>query len=355
MRAGNKKRQEGSRQSAAVVILAVLCLFVLLLCAGTGSVFLPPNEALAIVAYKLFGAGNMAEIDPSRISILWDIRLPRVAVSFLSGGALSLSGAVMQTILQNPLASSYTLGVSSGASLGAALVIVSGISVPVFGNLLLPAAGFAFGLLTIAAVILISSRISTSLQSHTVILMGMAVSLFVNAMLTLVSSFAGEHAQQLLLWQMGSFSGMRWMHAGILLPICLLGLIVLTARAGELDILSFGDENALSLGVSVRRAKLLALTAASLLTGAAVCFSGTIGFVDLVAPHAVRRVFGASNKKVLPLSFLAGGTFLSLCDMISRTVLSPRELPVGAVTALVGTPFFIWLYVRSGKRGGGSL
>ena len=354
LRASKSQKSNGGRQSAAVVILAVLCLFVLLVCAGTGSVFISPKEALAILVYQLTGRGDVSEIDPSTISILWAIRLPRVAAAFLSGGALSLSGAVMQTILQNPLASSYTLGVSSGASLGAALVIVSGATIPVLGNLLLPAAGFAFGLLTIFAVIVISSRISTSLQSHTVILMGMAVSLFVNAMLTLVSSFAGDKAQQLILWQMGSFSGMRWYHAGILFPICIVGLAVLTARAGELDILSFGDENALSLGVNVRRAKLLALAFASLLTGAAVCFTGTIGFVDLIAPHAVRRIFGSSNKKVLPLSFLAGGAFMALCDMISRTILSPRELPVGAVTALVGTPFFIWLYGKSGKRGGGS-
>ena len=345
--------QAGKRQSAAVIILAALCLFIFILCIGTGSVFISPGDALRILAWKLFGAGDVSDISASAISILWDIRMPRVAAAFLSGGALSLSGAVMQTILQNPLASSYTLGVSSGASLGAALVIVSGISVPVLGHLLLPAAGFAFGLLTIAAVIAISSRISNSLQSHTVILMGMAVSLFVNAMQTLVSSFAGEHAQQLVLWQMGSFSGMRWYHAAILLPVCALGLLVLCTHARELDILSFGDENALSLGVSVRRTKLLTLAAATLLTGAAVCFTGTIGFVDLIAPHAVRRIFGSSSRRVLPLSFLAGGAFMALCDMISRTILSPRELPVGAVTALVGTPFFIGLYVKSGKKEGG--
>ena len=257
----------------------------------------------------------------------------------------------MQTILQNPLASSYTLGVSSGASLGAAIVIASGISLPVLGTFLLPVTAFFMGFLVIAVVLVISSRISSSLQSHTVILMGMSVSLFVNALLTLLSSFAGNRLQQLILWQMGSFSGMRWYHVEILTPICLSGLLLLVLHSRELDILSFGDENALSLGVNVKRGKFFALVLGTLLTGAVVCFTGTIGFVDLVAPHAVRRVFGTENQKVLPLSFLFGGAFLALCDMLSRSLLAPREIPVGAVTALAGTPFFIWLYVQGGKNG----
>lgn len=343
------KRRTG--RGAAAAGLAALLVFVLVLCVGVGSVAISPAQSLRIIWWKFTGMGSVSDLDPSLISILWDIRMPRVAMAFLAGGALSLSGAVMQTILQNPLASSYTLGVSSGASLGAAIVIVSGITLPVLGTLLLSAAAFGSGFLVIAVVLFISSRISNSLQSHTVILMGMSVSLFVNALLTLVSSFAGAKSQQLLLWQMGSFSGMRWYHAGILLPICLVGLFLLIRHARELDILSFGDENALSLGVNVRQTKFLALALSSFLTGAAVCFTGTIGFVDLIAPHAVRRIFGAENGKVLPLSFLSGGAFLALCDMISRTLLAPRELPVGAVTAILGTPFFIWLYVRGGKHG----
>ena len=150
---------------------------------------------------------------------------------------------------------------------------------------------------------------------------------------------------------MGSFSGMRWYHVKILTPICLSGLLLLVLHSRELDILSFGDENALSLGVSVKKGKFFALVLSTLLTGAVVCFTGTIGFVDLVAPHAVRRVFGTENQKVLPLSFLFGGAFLALCDMLSRSLLAPREIPVGAVTALAGTPFFIWLYVQGGKNG----
>lgn len=330
----------------------VLCLLVLPVCAGIGSAAISPRDVLSILLYKLTGRGADS-VDPSLVSIFWEIRLPRVLTSFLAGGALSLSGAVMQSVLQNPLASSYTLGVSSGASLGAAIVIVSGITVPALGAFLLPLSGFAFAALTVLVVLGVSSRISRSMGTHTVILMGMAVSLFVNAMLTLVSTFAGEHAQQLILWQMGSFSGKRWYHVGILLPISLAGLLVLMTRARDLDILSFGDEQALSLGVDVKRAKRLALVLSSFLTGCTVCFTGTIGFVDLIAPHAVRKLFGSSMRRVLPMSFLLGGAFMTLCDTAARTILSPRELPVGAVTALLGTPFFIFLYARGSRAEGG--
>lgn len=345
--AGKRRRGQGTAVIGMTLFLA--CVFSV--CVGVGSVVITPAESLRIIWGKLTGTGDISDLDPSLVSILWDIRMPRVAMAFLSGGALSLSGAVMQTILQNPLASSYTLGVSSGASLGAAIVIASGISLPVLGTFLLPVTAFFMGFLVIAVVLVISSRISSSLQTHTVILMGMSVSLFVNALLTLLSSFAGNRLQQLILWQMGSFSGMRWYHVIILTPICLSGLLLLVLHSRELDILSFGDENALSLGVSVKKGKFFALVLSTLLTGAVVCFTGTIGFVDLVAPHAVRRVFGTENQKVLPLSFLFGGAFLALCDMLSRSLLAPREIPVGAVTALAGTPFFIWLYVQGGKNG----
>ena len=191
----NEQRPAGKGrrgQGAAVIGMAVFLVCVFSLCVGVGSVAITPVESLRIIWGKLTGRGNYSGLNPSLVSILWDIRMPRVAMAFLSGGALSLSGAVMQTILQNPLASSYTLGVSSGASLGAAIVIASGISLPVLGTFLLPVTAFFMGFLVIAVVLVISSRISSSLQSHTVILMGMSVSLFVNALLTLLSSFAGS-------------------------------------------------------------------------------------------------------------------------------------------------------------------
>ena len=316
----------------------------IILAAGLGSVRVSPGGILAVIANKLFERPVPEEICSSIVSIIWDIRLPRAVSAFIVGAMLSVSGAVVQALLQNPLASSYTLGVSSGASLGAALVIVNEISIPVIGTLMLPLTGFAFGLGTVLLVIFFSSRLDNNLRNHTIILFGMIVSLFVNGMLTLLSSAYSRHMNRLILWQMGTFAGRRWEHVVILLAICLLGLAVICFFNRELDLMSFGEEQSQAMGVDVKRSRLILLVISSVLTGAAVCFTGVIGFIDLAAPHAVRRIFGSSHKYVLPMSAVIGGSFMTLADLASRTVLSPQEIPVGAVTALLGAPFFLWVY-----------
>lgn len=275
--------------------------------------------------------------------------MPRAFLAFLAGGALSASGAVIQSILQNPLASSYTLGVSSGASLGAAIVTVTELSIPFLGVFLLPVFGFAGGLLTVLFVIAFSARIDGNVKNHTIVLFGMVMSLFVNAVLTMLSVLASEHEHQLLAWQLGTFAGKRWYHVGILAVACVIGLVLLLRDHRELDILSFGDEQALAIGVDAPRVKKRLIVIAAFLTGVSVCFTGTIGFIDLIAPHMVRRIFGSVHRLVLPMSFLVGGICMCLADLLARTILAPQDLPVGAVTALFGAPFFMWLYF--GKRG----
>ncbi|SEP59056.1 MULTISPECIES: FecCD family ABC transporter permease [Butyrivibrio] len=330
------------------VITILVCLIILGICMGIGSVDIPLKDAMTILGGKIFGTYIPDEL-AATTSILWTIRLPRAMTAFLVGGALALSGAIMQSVLQNPLASSYTLGVSSGASLGASIIIVTQFTIPALGSFLLPTFGFAFGFATVLLVIAIASRFDNTLHSNTVILIGMVVSLFTNAVMTLVSSFARAHSQQLLLWTMGSFSGKRWYHVQILLPLCIFGMIVTLYHARSMDIMSFGDEQAYAMGVNVRTRKKILLLLASLLTGASVCFSGTIGFVDLIAPHAVRIVFGSSHKRVVPMSFFVGGAFMAFCDMVARTAVE-SELPVGAVTGVIGAPFFVWLYLRGSKE-----
>lgn len=327
-----------------MIFSLVFALAAIILAAGLGSVRVSPGGILAVIANKLFERPLPEEIGSSIVSIIWDIRLPRAVSAFIVGAMLSVSGAVVQALLQNPLASSYTLGVSSGASLGAALVIVNEISIPVIGTLMLPLTGFAFGLGTVLLVIFFSSRLDNNLRNHTIILFGMIVSLFVNGMLTLLSSAYSRHMNRLILWQMGTFAGRRWEHVGILLAICLLGLAVICFFNRELDLMSFGEEQSQAMGVDVKRSRLILLVISSVLTGAAVCFTGVIGFIDLAAPHAVRRIFGSSHKYVLPMSAVIGGSFMTLADLASRTVLSPQEIPVGAVTALLGAPFFLWVY-----------
>ncbi len=309
-----------------------------------GSVNLHVSDIWQVVCYKLFGAEPDPSFNASIVPIVWEIRIPRVLCAFLVGGALSVSGAVIQAILQNPLASSYTLGVSSGASFGAALVIVTGITGTFLNVFLLPVTGFAFGLMTILLVLFIASRLDVGLKNHTIILFGMVFSLFVNALMTMISALNKSHMQRLILWQMGSFSGRRWIHVAILLGFSLLCTVAIAFFVRELDIMSFGDEEALAVGVDVKKNKIILLILSSLLTGVSVCFVGVIGFVDLTVPHIVRRVFGASHRLVIPMSMLIGGSFMTIADLFARTILAPEEIPVGAITALVGAPFFLWVY-----------
>ncbi|MBQ7434040.1 MAG: iron ABC transporter permease [Lachnospiraceae bacterium] len=324
-------------------------MFALAVSIAVGSVTIPIKEQVLILGHKLFGAAKPESVEASLISIMWSIRMPRAFLAFLAGGALSASGAVIQSVLQNPLASSYTLGVSSGASLGAAIVTVTELSIPFLGVFLLPVFGFAGGLLTVLFVIAFSARIDGNVKNHTIVLFGMVMSLFVNAVLTMLSVLASEHEHQLLAWQMGTFAGKRWYHVGILAAACLMGLVLLLRDHRELDILSFGDEQALAIGVDAPRVKKRLIVIAAFLTGVSVCFTGTIGFIDLIAPHMVRRIFGSVHRLVLPMSFLAGGICMCLADLLARTILAPQDLPVGAVTALFGAPFFMWLYF--GKKG----
>ena len=340
-------RSERTIKAAAAAVFAVI---VMILAVGVGSVAISPRGIMAILAYKLAGRTLPADVPQSMVSILWEIRFPRACCAFITGAMLSLSGAVMQSLLQNPLASSYTLGVSSGASLGAALIIVFEISIPALNYFLLPASGFIFGLATVFLVLAFSAGLDGDLRSHTIILFGMILSLFVNAVLTMLSAAFSRHMQRLILWQMGSFAGRRWIHAAILLGICIPGVILACALHRELDLMSFGEDTARAAGVDTKKGRAILLILSSVLTGAAVCFTGVIGFIDLAAPHAVRRLFGSSHKYVLPMSALLGGGFMALADLISRSLFSPQEIPVGAVTAFLGAPFFLWIYFGSRRR-----
>ncbi|MBO6297886.1 MAG: iron ABC transporter permease, partial [Lachnospiraceae bacterium] len=323
----------------------------LIMAAGLGSVRITPGQILGVIANRLFARPLPEDLPQSMVSILWDIRLPRACSAFIVGAMLSVSGAIVQALLQNPLASSYTLGVSSGASLGAAIIIVNEITIPVIGTLLLPVTGFLFGLATVMLVIFFSAKLDNNLRNHTIILFGMIVSLFVNGILTMLSAAYSRHMNRLILWQMGTFAGRRWMHVGILLAVCILSCLAAAFFHKELDLMSFGEEQSQAMGVEVRRTRFILLVLSAVMTGAAVCFTGVIGFIDLAAPHAVRRLFGSSHRYVLPMSAVIGGSFMALADLLSRTVLSPQEIPVGAVTALLGAPFFLWVYFGTrGKR-----
>jgi len=331
----------------AAIIVAVI---VIILGIAFGSVWVPPGDILSIIYHKTTGAQISEHISSASVAIVWNLRLPRALLAFIVGSVLSVSGAVMQAVLRNPLASSYTLGVSSGASLGASIIIIYGVTIPFVGMLTLPLTGFVFGFATILLAVSFASRLDNRMENNTIILTGMVFSLFVNAITTLMSAMSGEHIQRLVFWQMGSFSMRDWSTVFILLPVILAGTLFILHYNRELDMMTFGEEQAHTMGVNLKRVKWILLIAAAALTGSAIAFVGVIGFVDLVAPHIVRRLFGSSHKYVIPMSAVFGGSFMVICDLAARTVVSPSELPVGAVTAIIGAPFFAYIYFAKRTR-----
>lgn len=332
-----------------IIVSAIIIVFIICLGTSVGSSNINLFNTLSIIGNEILNIPLVEGITSKDISIVWKLRLPRVLLAFLVGGCLATSGAVIQSILKNELASPYTLGVSSGASLGAGLIIVTGMSLPLIGKFTLPLVGFIFGLFTVFFVIIFSKRIDKTMSNNTVILVGMVLSLFVNALLTTLTAFFSNDLKSIALWQMGSFAMRGWTYVGLICPFFIIGMLGVFRFTKEMDILTFGEEQAKSVGVDTYKVKRKLFIYCAILTGGSVALSGTIGFIDLIAPHVVRRAFGSNHKYVIPMSFLFGGGLMVITDLISRTLFAPIELPVGAVTALIGAPFFAYVYFKKGS------
>ena len=327
--------------------LPLVLLMTMLLCVCAGSVPLSPGETLQILWRGLTGteAGGSGE------AIILRVRLPRVLCVALTGASLSLCGAAMQGSGRNPLADGSTLGVSSGASLGAVLAIVLGMQFPglPFAGTMVMAMLFAFG--SLALILTLAYALDRSLATGTIILIGVVFSMFVSSLMNLLITFAGEKIKSITFWTLGSLSGSTYVNAlTLFLALTVCGGVLL-ALGGALNAFALGEEQAQHLGVSVRRVKLTVMAAVSVLLGVCVSIGGTIGFVGLVIPHMVRLVLGPDHRRLLPASLLAGAVFLLLADLVGRTLLSPIELPIGVVTSLVGAVAFLVIFYRSRKRG----
>lgn len=320
----------------------------LIICIGTsiGSSNINLFDIFSIIGNKVLNIPLGYRITGQEVAIIWELRFPRVLLAFLIGGALSVSGAAIQSILKNPLASPYTLGVSSGAGLGAALVIIFGFNVSFLGDFTLPIVGFIFGLLTVIIVISFSKRVDIFLSNNTIILAGMVFSLFLNAILTTAGALNGDSLKAISLWQMGSFSMKGWSYVYAFIPFLVIGMVGISLYTKEMDILTFGEDNAKSVGVDTNKVKTRLFVFTAVLAGSAISLSGIIGFIDLIAPHIVRKIFGAKHNLVIPMSFILGGSLMVITDLISRTIISPSELPIGAITALIGAPFFAYIYFK---------
>lgn len=351
-----RKKQAGSiatnrtGQRSFIASLTLLASVVIMLMAiGIGSVTIRPQDILLILVHKILGRSLPASVPANIAGILWSVRLPRVLLAFLVGAALSVSGVVMQSVLKNPLASSFTLGVSSGSSLGAAFVLLFGLSGGLRSSLGFPIAGFIFGVGTVFLVLAISKKLDKRMENTTIILIGLVISQFFGGILTLLMSLARETMERLVLWQLGSFSGLGWSAVSIVALVLAAGSLILMRYNRELDIMTFGESQALTLGINLPFIKPFVLVVTALLTGASISLTGVIGFVDLIAPHLTRRIFGSSHRAVLPMSMLLGGSLMVMADLLARTLLAPRELPVGAITAIIGAPFFAYVYFKRRK------
>lgn len=331
-------------------LLSLTAFLALLAGIGVGSVQVPPGDILSIVMERMFAIPLPDHIPASYSAMVLDMRLPRVLLAFLTGAALAVCGGVMQSLLQNPLASPFGLGVSAGAGLGAAFVIVLGVTSAGLGIFLMPAVSLIFALGTVFLVLFLSAKLDRGMSNVTVILVGMVISLFCNAVISLLATSSPAHAQRIQLWQLGSFSMREWSAVWALLPVTILISLYFLRYAEELDVMTFGEEQAQAMGVDLRKVKGRLMTAVAVLVGTAVAFVGIIGFVDLIVPHMARRFFGAAHRRLIPACALLGGTFLVLCDLASRTLTPPHEIPIGSITALLGAPFFLYLFF-AGRRG----
>ena len=314
---------------------------VLLLSLAVGSVFLTPSQLWE----ALIGKGSQ-----TAHAILWDIRLPRPVLIALTGMALGGSGAAYQGLFRNPLADPFLIGVASGAGLGA--VIAMNIQWPYtfWGLMAIPMAAFIAGLLAIFIVYSLA-RVGKTVPTTNLILAGVAFSSFATSLTSFLMLRSTGEVRRALGWLLGGASQSGWTAILALLPYLVIGLGVLVFSGYALNLLQFGDEQAQQLGLNVTRAKTIVLVAASLATAAAVAFSGIIGFIGLIVPHVMRLWFGSDYRRLIRLSIIGGASALIISDVIARVVLSPQEIPVGIITALVGAPLFLWV-LRTAKNQG---
>ena len=345
MKHGRVVKSESFRP-ADFILFACLTLAVFVVCVGAGSVSLPPGITAEVFWDALTG---QPQPEGMAASIILSSRLPRVICAALVGASLSIGGGAMQGLLKNPLADGTTLGVSSGASLGAILAMTFGITVPglPFAGTMVMAMLFAF--LSLIIILSLAYRLDYSLSTNTIILLGVIYSMFAASINALLVSFAGERVKDITFWLMGSLAGSGYINAAALAVMALVCCGVLLGCSRELNAFAVGEDNARHVGVDVRRIKLIVLISVAALIGVCVSVSGTIGFVGLVTPHMVRMIVGPNHKRLLPATLFGGACFLMLTDLVSRTILSPRELPIGVITSLIGAVLFLAIFFRMRK------
>lgn len=334
----------------AVPGLVVLLAGSMIAAVAFGAVWIGPWDVVRLVAWRLHLTGPPGGVPAWMGVVLFQLRLPRVVLAALVGAALAVAGTVFQALFRNPMADPAIIGVSSGAALGAVAVILLGLG-GALGGLGVPVVAFAGALLT-AVVVYRLARVGPVVQVATLLLSGIAVAAVVSAVISLVMTFAGQDIQRIYFWLLGGLGSATWTQIVLVTPLVVGGSAAVMAFAGDLNLAALGEERAGQLGQDVERFKLGMLAAGSLLAAAAVSFAGLIGFVGLMTPHILRLIVGADHRRLLPASMLGGAAFMVLADLAARTVVAPQEIPVGAVTAILGGPFFLYLLRRDRRAAG---
>lgn len=329
-----------------ILIIIILVFISIILSICIGNVFISPKEIISIFIYKIFSL-NLID-NKINADIIFNIRLPRSILAFFVGASLSLTGIVMQSILRNPLASVYNLGISSGAGLGASLLIITGIN---FNQYFISAVSTLFAFITIIFILFIAGRIDKYMNNNSIILAGIVISLFLYSLMSFFIYIFPKYSNRIILWQLGNLYLKNFLDILIIILITIIFLIVLMKYSAVLDIMTFGDTASLSLGVNAKKMRIFFIIVSSFITAILVSFVGIIGFVDLVSPHIVRKIFGAKHIVAIPMSALFGGMLLNIADIFSRIMVQGANIPIGIVTALIGAPFFLYIFLNNRAAG----
>ena len=333
---------------AVFFVLFITILVTMLTTVGFGAMDIDYRDISSIIWGKI--TGNLAILEnypQNEIAVVWDIRLPRILCAFFVGLGLAVSGAVFQSLLRNPLADPYTLGVSGGAAFGASLAIYLGITY----GMMFPVVNmaFIFSAMTLFFVIMIAQS-GGGLYSTSLIISGIIVSSILSSGVSFLKMLAGENVSAIVFWLMGSLSGSSWQEVTVVGTIIPVSCLIIWCFANDLDVMTLGEDTALSLGINTKRTRLILLILGAAITASCVAISGIIGFVGLIVPHMLRFWLTSSNRSLIPLSALLGGFILLIADSVARVV-SANGIPVGLLTNLFGGPFFIYIFLKKQKGG----
>lgn len=344
-------RKQNTSRKRYLFILILLLIISAVFSSSIGSANLTGSDSLKIILSRIPLLNGMVDISGLKevyIKIVWEIRLPRIILAGFTGCGLSVVGATFQGLFRNPLADPHILGVSSGAAMGATVAMLSGIGLNFLGFGVIGIFAFIGALIAVFLVYQIAC-VGNKLPVVNILLTGTAISTMLSALISLLMTFNQEQIDKVYLWTLGSFSASTWPKVSYLTIFVVTCTSIILLFSRELDVMTTGNETAESLGINTTKVKKILIVTASLLVAACVSVSGIIGFVGLVIPHCIRLISGPKHQWLLPLSCLGGAIFMILCDTLARTIAPPSEIPVGVITALLGTPYFIAL-LQNHKR-----